>query len=235
VGSRNQRNSPLHMADAANSYRSIPSAQVRPLRFAAKDITFDAALSLLGIGQDHRAWCLSHCDTRSHVSSAIFLDVLSTVDIFAEWDYKKFRKNILMVDSHPGHVVKLQKRLSVLDACIVDEDDGFVSEHFKEGSLSVVECVYLQSVYVDNSDFLSSLSYLHGDADLASAIFEHTIRTYMATGPARKILGAYTRCLKRAAYERHVAAIDSSDKVGPYVVRVSQSPISILVSSASRG
>jgi hypothetical protein len=182
------------MSDTAASYRSIPSAQVRPLRFAAKDITLDVALSLLGIGQDHRAWCLSHRDNRSDVSSAIFLDVLSAVDVFAEWNYKKFRKNILMIDSHPGHVAKLQKRLSVLDACIVDEDDGLVSEHFKEGSLSVVECVCLQSVYFDISDYLSSLSSLHGDADLASAIFEHTIRTYVATGPVRKILGAYTRC-----------------------------------------
>jgi hypothetical protein len=138
------------MADTAASYRSIPSAQVRPLRFAAKNITLDAALSLLGIGQDHRAWCLSHRDNRSNVSSAIFLDVLSAVDVFAEWNYKKFRKNILMIDSHPGHIVKLQKRLSVLDACIVDEDDGLISEHFNQGSLSVVECVCLKSVYSTN-------------------------------------------------------------------------------------
>jgi hypothetical protein len=182
------------MADTAASYRSIPSAQVRPLRFAAKDITFDAALSLLGIGQDHRVWCLSHRDTRSNLSSAIFLDVLATVDGFAEWDYKKFRKNILMIDSHPGYVLTLQRRLSVLDACIVDEDDGLVSDHFKEGSLSIVECVRLQSVYVGNTNSFFSLSSLHSDADLASAIFEHTIRIYMATEPARKILGPYTPC-----------------------------------------
>jgi hypothetical protein len=67
---------------------------------------------------------------------------MATLDVYAMWDYRRFRKRILTIDSHPGNIVRLQRRLVTLDACIVDAyENEDISDFFSEGSINVLEYV----------------------------------------------------------------------------------------------